>query len=441
MKSFVETVKAYSAWKLQETGNAKISKKEILTLREDYKKEVKALRENQSGKKELPKQLKEAIENFRAWKIANKKSDKIEETEFKKIKETLAEKNKKDFVLYVSNYKKFKEAANQGTELTEKEKKMLRENFKESIRSGTKLSEAIENFDIKAALKEADMGMDPAAAPGTPVAGDPNALAGGDPAAAAAAPADPMALQGAVDAALAALQPVATGGGNALGADPNAGLPPVDGSGAPAAGPAPGAAPTLMEATNALIAWKKANGKGEVLTEAEKKILTERYGEKPKTEYEKIKERIAEREAKIASLQEGAVQDSQRKIDAGKGYPEPVSNSHGGDHSVSEEQVVIPAATKLANGYSSGAAAGETSPAKTWPTKAVGKEAGGALQGAGATQTKIKEEETPAEQSPEGEGAPLNEKLTVTDVYVSRSMEPKLDFQKIKESMKNGLLG
>jgi hypothetical protein len=440
MKSFVETVKAYSAWKLQETGNAKISKKEILTLREDYKKEVKTLRE-EKGKKEPSKQLKEAIENFRTWKVANKKTDKIEPAELNKIKETLAEKNKKDFALYVSNYKKFKETANQPKELTDKEKKMLKENFRESIRSGIKLAEATENFDPKKALKEADMGMDPAAAaPGAPMAGDPNALAGGDPNAAAAMPADPMALQGAVDAAIAALQPVATGGGNALGADPNAGLPPVDGSGAPAAGPAPGAAPTLMEATDALIAWKKANGKGEVLTEAEKKILTEKYGPKPKSEYEKIKERIAEREAKIAALQEGAVQDSQRKIDAGKGYPEPVSNSHGGDHSVSEEQVVIPAATKLANGYSSGAAAGETSPAKTWPTKAVGKEAGGALQGAGATQTKIKESEEIEEQGTE-EQETLTEAKTVTDIYVDRSLEEKLDFQKIKESMQKGLLG
>jgi hypothetical protein len=439
MKTFVETVKAYSSWKLRETGSDKLSKKEVLALREDYKKGIKALKES-NGKKELPKQLREACDSFLTWKKENKKGNKIEKAEFEKIKESVAEKNKKDFNLYVANYKKFKEAANQGSKLTEKELKMLKENFKESIKTGIKLAEAVENFDAKKALREADMGMDPAAM-GAPAPGDPNAMPpAGDPMA-AGAPADPMALQGAVDAALAALQPVATGGGNALGADPNSGLPPVDGSGAPAAGPAPGAAPGLMEAAQTYLNWKAANGKGETLTEAEKRVLTEKYGKKEKTEYEKIKERIAEREAKIAALQEGAVQDSQRKIDNGRGYPTPVSNSHGGDHSTSEELVVVPAAGKLANGYSTGAASKETAPAKTWPTKAVGKEAGGALQGSGASQSKIKETEEAAPAEGEENKEQIQEATTVTDIYVSRSMEPKLDFQKIKESLKNGLLG
>jgi hypothetical protein len=443
MKSFEDAVKAFSNWKLKEHGNAKLTKPEFLALREEYEKEAKALREKEE-KKEMPKQLREACEQYSSWKQENKGNGKISKEEFTKIKEDLKEQNKKDFNLYVSNYKKFKEAANQGKEITAKELKELKENFKESIRTGVKLAECVENFDAQKALREADMGMDPAAGAAAPMPGDPNAMAGGDPMAMGGAPADPMALQGAVDAALAALQPVATGGGNALGADPNAAIPPVDGSGAPAAGAAPGAAPALMEAAKELLAWKKANGKGDKLTESEKKILMEKYGNEKteKSEYEKIKERIAEREAKIAALQEGAVQDAQRKTDAGKGYPTPVSNSHGGDHTVSEEQVVVPSPQKLANGYSSGAAAKETSPASTWPTKKVGKEAGGALQGAGASQTKVKEntEEETTETETETKET-LNEAKTITDIYVAKSMEPKLDFGKIKESMAKGLLG
>jgi predicted peroxiredoxin len=447
MKTFVDTVKAYSQWKLKECGNSKISKREIREIRENYNKEVTALREN-GGKKEMPKQLKEACGSFLSWKKSNGKEQKISKEEFAHIKESVAEKNKKDFNTYVNNYKAFKEAANQGNKLSNSELKMLKENFRTAIENGIKLEECNESFDVRKALREADMGMDPAAG-GAPMAGDPNAMAapGADPMA-AGTPADPMALQGAVDAALAALQPVATGGGNALGADPNAGIPPVDGSGAAAAGPAPGAAPGLMEDAQNFLNWKKANGKGDKLTEAEIKILKEKHnvtGEK--SEYQKIKERIAEREAKIVALQEGAVQDSQKKIDAGKGYPEPVSNSHGGDHSVSAEQVVVPAAGKLANGYSSGAAAGETSPAKTWPTKAIGKEAGGALQGSGATQSKVKESEEGCPKcgadpcTCEGEQLDESKNLTVTDIYVQRAMEPKLDFQAIRESMKKGLLG
>jgi hypothetical protein len=438
MKTFVDTVKAYSSWKFQESGNAKVSKKEILALREEYKRDLKSLREKNTTKKPT-KQLREAIENFRKWKISNKKGSTIEKIELQKIKEALIEKNKKDFSVYVSNYKKFKEAANQGNKLLEKEIRMLKENFRESIKNGIKLEEALENFDVKKALREADMGMDPAAAAGAPMPGDPNAM-GVDPMAAGGMPpADPMAMQGAIDQAVAALQPFSQAGDNPLDANAAAGVPPVDGTTVPGAGaPAP-ATPGLMEATKAFIAWKKANNKGETLTESEKKILQEKYGEKQKSEYDKIKERIAAREAKILALQEGAVQDAQKKTDSGKGYPEPVSNSHGGDHSVSEEQVVVPAASKLSNGYSSGAASKETAPAKTWPTKAMGKEAGGALQGSGASQTKIKEEEESSEL-PENQEQ-LEENLTVTDIYISDYLSPKLDFAKIRESMVNGLLG
>jgi hypothetical protein len=435
MKTFTEVVKAYSTWKLQESGKYKLSKKELIVLRDNYEKELRAAK--------MPAQLREACSNFIDWKKLNKKEPKINKEELQGIKEALKEKNQADFKVYVDNYKKLKESTKGTAVLTEAEKAVLKKNFTESLKNGIKLEETTKDFNPISYLKEADMGMDPAAM-GAPAAGDPNAMGGMPP----AAPQDPMALQGAVDAALAALQPVASGGGNPLGADPNAGVPPVGGTAAPA--------PGLMEAAQTYLNWKAANGKGNKLDESEIATLKEKYGPKEKTEFEKIQERIAEREAKIAALQEGAVQDSQRKIDAGRGYPTPVSNSHGGDHSTSEELVQVPAASKLSNGYSSGAASGETAPAKTWPTKAV-TGAGGPLQGAGASQSKIKEEEEKKaeeekkieeakkikedEEAKEDEKEKVEEAVSVTDIYVSRSMEPKLNFEAIKESLARGLLG
>jgi len=442
MKSFVDVVKNYSAWKLQEKGNGKLSKKEIAALREEYRSAL-AKRSNSSA------QLKEAVNKYRAWKKANKGDATLTQKEFNLLKESIVKSAQKPlresaqqlWEQYVTNYKKFKETKEPGAKITYKELKMLKENFKEAQ---TK----------KIRLREADAGFDPAAAgAAAPVPGDPNAMG-------AAPVGDPNAMPGAapvqVDPTVAAqiqdvvqsVNALAASAGvqiNDLGADPNAGMPPVDGTMQPdpnaaAMGGAP-ATPPMQEAVKQYQAWKKANKGTDKLTEAEMTALKEQFGPKEKTEYEKIQERIAARQAKLAALQENAAQDYAKAQLGAMGVGIPVSNSHGGDHSVSEEQVKVPSTSQLANGYSSGKAAGETKPAKTWPTKATGKEAGGALQGAGATQTKVKESDEGCEPEEGQEQMQESGVRTVTDLYVDKFFEPKLDFTSIRESMKNGLLG
>ena len=433
MKTFVDTVKAYSAWKLQEKGNGTLTKKEVAALREEYKKAKTASTSSDTA-------LREAVKEYRAWKKQTKGDTTLSQKEFDMLKESvqkqaaaqpkkLNENTIKLWEQYFANYKKFKEAQEPGSKVSYKEIKLLKENFKQAIKTGQRLTEA-------------DAGFDPAA--GAPVPGDPNAMGAGDPnampGAAPATPVDPT-LAAQIQDVVQSANALAASAGiqlNDLGADPAAGMPPVDGQ-MPGADPnaAAGGAPApLPEAIAQYKAWKKANKGTDKLTEAEEKALTEKYGTKPKSEYEQIKERIAARQQQIASLQENAAQDYAKSQLNAMGVGQIVSNSQGGDHSVSEEQVKVPAAKSLANGYTSGKASGETKPAKTWPTKAV-KDAGGALQGAGATQTKMKEEEEKPAEEPEKK---LEEK-TVTDVYVAKFFEKKLSFEDLKESMKKGLLG
>jgi len=239
---------------------------------------------------------------------------------------------------------------------------------------------------------------------------------------------------------MAALQPFTQGGANPLGADPNAGVPPVDGM-QPAGAGDPNAAP-LAEAIEQFRAWKKANKGTDKLTEAEMAGLQERFGGKPKTKYEQIKERIAARQNDIKKMQEGFLDiptTSEMGTLTGKAH---TSNSANPDKKTDESPYSsIPSAQSLSKGYTSGKASGETKAAKTWPTKATGKEAGGALQGSGATQTKVKES-GPDCDDPNCEEKKLDEGVqTVTDRYVNNYFAPKLDFNALKESMKKGLLG
>jgi len=432
MKSFVDLVKEYSAWKLQEKGNGKLTRAELTQLRETYNKQAKS-----------SNALREAVTQYRAWKKETKGTDKISKQEFEALKESLKQRVREDakpkgndWNVYVTNYKKFKESKEGDSKITYKELKMLKENFKEAQ-------------DKRIRLREADAGFDPAAAP---VAGDPNAMA--------APGADPNAMPGAagaVDPTVAAqiqdvvqsVNALAASAGvqvNDLGADPAAGVPPVDGMQQPAdpnaAAPVPGA-PMMEKMIGDYKAWKKANKGTDKLTEAELAAIKEEVAKQTpkKTRYEQIKERIADRQAKLAALNEGYL-DIPSTPEMGTLTSKPhVSNSHGGDHAVSEEQVKVPTPTQLASGYSSGKAAGETKPGKTWPTKAMGKEAGGALQGAGASQTQPKGVKE-SEECDEPKEDQLKEGVkTVTDVYVDRYFEPRLSFDRIKESMKKGLLG
>lgn len=454
-KSFTDMVRDYSAWKLQEKGNEKLTREELKNLREAYasiakKAQLKETKQEPAKKvNPLNEALKARVAEYRKWKLAEKGSDKINEKEMDMLKKAVLQESKQakpteqSFDVYLANYKKFKESKDgKASKVSYKELKMLKENWKEAQTKGIK-------------LREAD-------AMGAPIPGDPNAMggaqAGMDPAAggAPAAPPqqDPMAMQGAIDQAVAALQPFTQSGANPMGADPNAGIPPVDGTQPPADPNA--AAGGLMESmVKQYQAWKLQNKGSDKLSESEinmiaeqvVKTLKEQIDAQPKSKYQQIKERIAERNAKLAAMQEGYL-DIPTVKELGTLTSSPhVSNSHGGGDKSTDESpyASIPSAASLAKGYTSGKASGETKSAKTWPTKAMGKETGGALQGAGATQTKVKEstEDSKPASEEEKKQDSLEESAvkTVTDVYVERHLEPKLNFDRIKESMKSGLLG
>jgi len=288
--------------------------------------------------------------NIVLGKKANKGTDKITEKEFNALKESVKPRAKYSWENYLGNYKKFK-SLKEGADskITYKELKMLRENWREAEQKGIR-------------LREADMGMDPMAAAGA-MPGDPNAMAGMDPAMAGmgdpsmAGMADPT-MAGAQDPtmALSQIAQIANGamgaGGanpNPLGADPMAGMPPVAGMDPSAAmgGMDPAAAagaPMMEKMINDYRTWKLANKGTDRLTEAEISALREEVEKNkgPQTRYQQIKSRIAERQARIAALQEGYL-DIPSTAEMGTLTSKPhVSNSHGGDHSVSEEQVKVP---------------------------------------------------------------------------------------------------
>jgi hypothetical protein len=418
MKSFVDLVKQYSAWKLQEKGTAKLTRNELTNLREAFNKKPA------SNNQKLNQSLREKVTAYKNWKLKNHGSNKLTEKELQNLKKIVLNESKEtktpmEWKQYVTNYRKFKEAKEPGVNITYKELKLLKESFKTAQARGIH-------------LREADVGFDPNQA--APVAGDPNAMAqpGAMP---GGAPQDPMAMQGAIDQAINALQPFSQSGANPMAADPNAGLPPVDGT-QPAQPPAP-----LAEAVKQYKEWKLKNHGTSSLSDTELISLKEKFAAAPqKTKYDQIKERIAARQAKLTALQEGHGLDVKTTQELGDLGSAASTGVNRGASEAGEELVKVPAAGALSNGYSSGKASGETKPAKTWPTKAVGKEAGGALQGAGATQTKVKESEE-CEKCPEEKDQLTESTKTVTEIYVDNYLSPKLDFQKLKESMQRGLLG
>jgi len=416
-KTFVDLVKDYSAWKLQEKGNGKLTRNELSKLRESYKSMTG---DNREAK------LKKLVEEYGAWKKANKGTAKITREEFAQLKEQVLngkQESKQSWEAYLSNYKKFKEQQEgKANKISYRELKMLKENWNEAQRKGIHLKEA-----------------DPMAG------GDPNAGgagAGFDPAAGAAAPdpamADPAAAGGetadlaqAITDAMAPFLAAAPGAG--VGADMGtmdpAATPPVAGT-----DPNMGTGTPMMEQMILEYRkWKKANKGTSKLTEAEMKAIKEEAAKATpkKSRYETIKSRIAERQAEIEGLQENSMGPKPTaELANSKLFKHNKGNSQGTAGSNDAFGLgEAPSSNSLSKGYTSGAAAGETRAGRTWPTKATGKEAGGALQGAGATQTKVKESKAD------------NSVKTVTDVYVDRALEPKLNFDKLKESMKKGLLG
>jgi len=447
MKSFTDLVREYSAWKLAEKGNGKLTRTELSNLRENYKK--------MAGPTKPSNALQERVEAYRKWKLEEKGTDKITKAEFEKIKESLKPAQKgNDWETYLKSYKHFKESQEgKGAKITYKELKMLKENFKEAETKGIKLREA----DMGGAMAGGDpnQALDPAAG-----GGDPNAAMGTDPN--AAQPAGGQSAAEIATAIISALTPIAGGDGTdpLAGGDPMAGNPaadiPADPNAAPGADANPGMGAPLQQSNKSTdgkqiremlqqySAWKKENKGTAKLTEGEIEAIKKQFAAQPKSKYQQIKERIAARQAQIEGLKEGYLDiptTSELGTLTSKAH---VSNSSGGGDKSTDASpyASIPSPQALANGYTSGKGAGETKAAKTWPTKAMGKEAGGALQGKGATQTGTKVKESDNADDPENKDI-LNEQSikTVTDVYVERHLEPKLDFFKLKEAMSKGLLG
>jgi hypothetical protein len=416
-KTFADHIRAYAQWKLQEKGESKITSQELRALRESFKPST-------DGKD----RLEETVAEYRKWKLKEKGTAKITKREFEVLKERTQAPAKTSLAILVENYRRFKSASlGIDARVSYKEMKALTESFK---RSNGRLREADAGYDPTAGMAP------PPSAPGVPGA-DPNGVQA-DPALVAQI----QDVKNSVDA-LATAAGIQTGDFNA---DPNAGIPAVDGAAQPqAAAPQQVFESLAKEYRN----WKyKKTGNGN-LTNGEIKRLKETAAERfaqsaPKTRLDTIKERIAKRQAQLEGLNENAAQELGKKTLSRLGGPQQRDNfspdaSTGTaakpDGTPSDELVKIPGEGALAAGVGSkGATSG-----KTWPTKKA-KDLG-ALQGKSASQndkaqTKVYEQE-------EGEEDALRESaISVTDAYVDRELSTeKLDFNAIRSSLKSGLLG
>jgi hypothetical protein len=331
--------------------------------------------------------------------------------------------------------KKYKENRTGDSKLTYKEVKKLKEAWMR--RSTRRLVEA----DIQAMNADPNMGMDMGQQMGM------------DQAFAGEANVDPVVqgqIQTVVDSVNALAASVGIAQENDLEGDPAANIGAVEGQPMMDDGMMQQAPQTLGEAIRAYQKYKMARGYGSRVTESEKRKLARRIRENRmkkraalrefvKTEEAKqlrrnrlsestlrkramevvresnsLERRIKERKARIASLQEGTTEFAKDELKR-LGAPMEFRSSLHKRHADSEFGVKVPSAETLANGH-----AGKASmkPADRWPTKKV---SGKSLQ---------------------GEGTKMTEAKSVTDTYVDNFLsEDKLSFEKIKESMKNGILG
>jgi hypothetical protein len=400
--TFNDYVKKFQAYKLKESGKSKVSKEELGLLREKFSARVK----EQQGHK----RLQEALSNFRQYKVSKGLSNTIEFDEYKRLKEAILKPSQrhlteKSFDTLVENYRKFKESQGGGTKVTYSEVKNLRESWNKN----------------RGRLREADAGFDPTAG----MAGPDPAMGGALPPAGPATPVDPT-LAAQIQDVKASVDALATAAGiqtTDLGADPNAGQPPVDGMGADGMGAAVPQQPMMESLIAKFAKYTKLKENRDPTTkeveELRESIISEqiikftKYAQlkenrdptaaeikslresilapTPKVQKSKldiIRERIAAREEK---LNENAAQELGKKVLSNLGGPQARASFEpdktGGtksDGGSNEELVQVPGAKTLANGYASGPA---EKPAKTWPTKAIsGKGVTAPLQGAGASQ-------------------------------------------------------
>lgn len=207
--SFASVLKEYAAFKEAKTGNAKVTAEEIHVLKENFAGKVK-----ESTKPAKPTEPAKKVTKAEEFRTALK-----EYAEFKKVK--TGDANAK---VTAAEYDTIREAIFG--------KKTVNDKLNEAIAAVKAGREALREGDVNAAATMAGQAQDALAG-----ISDPNAAAGPN---APAANVDPAIAQQITDVKTA-VDALATAAGVGpavdLGADPNAGVPPVDGQ--PAAGVAP----------------------------------------------------------------------------------------------------------------------------------------------------------------------------------------------------------
>lgn len=359
MKSFRQIKEGYLAYKESKGMEPTMTKKEALRLYEGYQKmlsEKQTLNESTKNGEEL-----------------------------------------NDIAVVIANYKKVKEARLGTSKVTYKEVKKLREAVEDANKKGVRMIEADQNFAAGA--------TDPNAAPAADPNADPNAAAGG-----AVSPD----VQSQIQALLQQVQTLATAAGvqlNDFGGDPNADMPPVDGTQPQTADAAAPAADTPQAPMMEAVAAIRKNG--QKCDEAAFTKIKAELGQKFVESIGSTKDRIAMRSAKLECMNESFTGDFAGAYFTAVGLKEAISPTEG-----------IPSEKEVAKGTcdAKGGLAKELKTPVAWPDHQIST---APLQGEGAKQQKVKE----SSASP------------VTDKYVENFFGEKLSFEAIRESMKTGLLG
>lgn len=369
------------------------------------------------------------------------------------------------FVDAMNALRKYKENTTGVSKLTYDEVKKLREAW--SKPRTRRLVEA----DMQAMEQDPNLGMDQSMGQGMDQGMD-QSMGG------AVANVDPVVqsqIQSVIDSVDSLAASVGLNQENDLDQNPDADVGPIEGQ--PVGAPEDGGMPqSLGEAIRMYRSWKRKNGQGSKISEGEIRALAKRVrearrnarlAEETKTETPRrsrrvseraerrakiarrarlirersrernsLESRIAARKERIAALQEGTSTEKQSMARSQFKRPRRTRENGAVDYakkelsnlgvgmefrsslhkrgSDSEFGVKVPSADSLANGHAGKPA---IKPADRWPTKKV---PGKALQGSGSKMTE----------------------RSVTDIYVDNFLsEDKLSFDKIKESMKNGILG
>ena len=359
--------------------------------------------------------LRETVAEYRAFKKARTGSSRISESELNKLARAVRAKNRaagrrvresaeplNDLRTVLENYREYKMARLGESKLTYKEVRTLREAVENANRRGRRMREADENFDAQGAADAAQM-ADPNAVPGA----DPNAAAGGADQGALAEVSPEIQAQ--ISTLLQQIQSLAQAAGiqptgGDFDADPNAGLPAVDGMGGTTADAANQQAQQAAVGTAQMMEAVKRVRCAEGYCDEDKFAQIKAHYGRPLIEaIGATRDRIALRAAKLSTLSENYNGD----------FASAYFNSLGLREAVSPIEK-IPSEKETARGTSDPAYL--HSPV-AWPDHDI---TGAPLQ---------------------GDGAKNRDRSSVTEAYIADFYAPKLSMDTIRESMKTGLLG